>query len=123
MDKISFTVQPFELGRHKHPFEITLLTAQQTHLAPPAGSVLMSMGDQTFLIKEKRLVAPISAGDFIMFPQPAAFITFEKRDPDKFELPQVHLRNALMACKNAGLRGSQIEEIWNEFVARQVLED
>lgn len=89
----------------------------------------MSMGSKTFLIEEREAVASISERSLVpvvsltgLTARPFGFTALE-REPRPPVHPSVKLRNALFDCKTAGLRGSQIQEIWDEFVARQVLED
>lgn len=83
----------------------------------------MSMGSRTFLLEDRKIVVPLLADDFVIHSRPAYVNMDGLRRLDVGDPPQVHLRNALMRCKQAGVRASQLQEIWDEFVARQVLED
>lgn len=85
----------------------------------------MTTGSRTFLLEDRKVVIPLSADNFVIHPRPAYVNVNMDELPglDAGDPPQVHLRDALMRCKRAGVRASQIQEIWDEFVTRQVLED
>lgn len=107
--------------------EIRISSAREIHLVPEPGTVIMEFGGRTYAVEEK----PI--GSFVLndgqwdhsdfSPEHGLTHRFQRRSVARRPThPAVQLREALMTCKKMGLTGSHIREIWDEFVARQVLE-